>query len=264
MSKPCLGIVAHERPTSLSSYFNVGYTSRNYSILYGKRVSKSVTTYMMFSQIHKTHLFDSEQHSLSDLSGISTRCDWFVHHEQCIRTRNTPHPKTIFMKAQSEARTISYFLKQVLPHLFKPFVLVIGHHDYTFPDGTGDLRHNPCQNLRTEIQILLDSPLILRMFVENLDNDSHPKLKPIPLGLLPYSPTCQLAVERAESPRNDASGLLDARNRIRDHIPVTGRAMIIVLILTTIGHNRHTIPTLSLKLCCGSPPGNYLSVARKF
>lgn len=151
--------------------------------------------------IHNTRLVDKECHSISDLSGIAQQCDAYVHHEQYMNVSGAVHPQTIFMNAQTEARTIPFFLRTILPCLVKHFVIVIASHDYTFPRGIGDLRHNPCTALQSEIAALLRHTLLICAFVENLDSGTeyHPKLRPLPLGLLSYSPTCQLVAANVQN-----------------------------------------------------------------
>jgi hypothetical protein len=77
---------------------------------------------------------------------------------------------------------IRYLVEELLPKMTSEFVLIIGSEDYTFPTGRGDVRYKMYRGLGGLIAKLLDSPLLLDIYVENLDT-AHIKLHPIPLGV---------------------------------------------------------------------------------
>ncbi len=92
-------------------------------------------------------------------------------------------------------QTLQYFTKEVLPSISSPFVLVIASEDYTFPSGLKDARYNPftTDESKVMVQNMINNPLILHIFVENLDT-LHPKLTPIPLGILLYNQQHRYAI----------------------------------------------------------------------
>jgi hypothetical protein len=69
---------------------------------------------------------------------------------------------------------IEHLVKELLPIILSKFILIIASEDCIFPYGKGDQEH---------IKILLESEKIINIFVKNL-HTLHPKLSPIPLGLL--------------------------------------------------------------------------------
>jgi len=79
---------------------------------------------------------------------------------------------------------IRYFSEHVLPTLSRPFVLITGSEDITIPIQT-DQRWRPFDAAEQGlIQQLLNHPLLVRWFAENLDDDSHPGFSPLPLGMV--------------------------------------------------------------------------------
>lgn len=129
-------------------------------------------------------------YTCKDLSGISARCDWFVCREQLLRLNDTHEPRTVFMYMRYGNRSFAHLVDVVVPLITTPFVLIMAGADYTFPNGTADVRGTHYTMHGDRIKTLLDNPLLLRMSVENLDDTTiHTKVHPIPLGILPHSPS---------------------------------------------------------------------------
>ncbi len=129
-----------------------------------------------------TRLKKLDSYTISDLNGISKKCDWFINGNQLLKL-NTGEPKTIFLTAYRGNAGIKYLVNNLLSQIKSPFILIIASEDYTFPAGKGDVRYNiykDCQNL---IKDLCDFQFLKHIFVENLDTMHH-KMTPIPLGLL--------------------------------------------------------------------------------
>jgi hypothetical protein len=126
------------------------------------------------------------------LTGLAARCDWvvlsdFVEPLTCLReSPGAPaSPRTVFLSLRRAEPAFEYFTSQVLPRINTPFVLFSGSEDVTTPRQT-DLRWPayppPVQAAIAEI---LAHPLLAAWWTENLDDAVHPKLRPMPLGLLP-------------------------------------------------------------------------------
>lgn len=134
-------------------------------------------------EIMSTRLIKKDIYEISDLTGLSQKCDWFISNEQILNIAKTDNPKVIFMTSYKGYAVLKYFLNSVLKTISNPFILIIASEDYTFPSGTGDKRWNMYTNLKNEIKTILDNEMLIHVFVENLDTP-HEKMSPIPLGLL--------------------------------------------------------------------------------
>ena len=136
-----------------------------------------------------------------DPSGFPARCDWVIGSRQS-HFKNLPsnvawgepskEPRTIFVRTD----LVSFFATEILPCLVHEFVLITGDHDVTLPRQV-DKRY-PRYIERTVWKKLLESPLLLHMFSENLDEAGGDKVSSIPLGINP-----------AEFPNNDGDFLVD-------------------------------------------------------
>jgi hypothetical protein len=133
-----------------------------------------------------TRLVKRPHYTAEQLTGIASRCDWFVCMRQLVCITPTETPRTVFLSAFNGYVGFPYFMTEVLPKITKPIVLVIASEDATFPLGHLDKRHNYYKPYFYLVHALLKNNLVLRIFVENLDT-RHIKLTPIPLGLLPHS-----------------------------------------------------------------------------
>lgn len=131
-----------------------------------------------------TRLIKQNAYTPEDITGIAKRCDWFLFRNQLIRKKTVP--QTVFIVARFGEYPIYCFVKELLPTLTEPIVLIIASEDHTFPSGSGDARHKEYTRIQPQIQTLLTHPMVLRIFVENLDT-LHPRLTPIPLGILHYA-----------------------------------------------------------------------------
>jgi hypothetical protein len=133
-------------------------------------------------EIMNTRLQKLDTYSLENLTGLSKRCDWFINGDQLLKI-NEGNPRIIFLTAYRGHLGITNLVNNLLSTIKNNFVLIIASEDYTFPNGKGDSRHHEYKNSQDLIKILVDSPLLNHIFVENLDTP-HPKMSPIPLGIL--------------------------------------------------------------------------------
>lgn len=79
---------------------------------------------------------------------------------------------------------IRYFAEHVLPTLSRPFVLITGSEDITIPNQL-DQRWRKFDTVEQDLILyMLNHPLLVRWFAENLDNDRHPRFSPLPLGMV--------------------------------------------------------------------------------
>lgn len=122
------------------------------------------------------------------ISGLAARCDWVVLSDtqppchSCVRNRLTDTPRHIFLSLRNPFHAIRHFAQDVLPGLTAPFILISGSEDATLPRQT-DRRWRPFDaEERALIARILASPLLVRWFVENLDDPAVPKMVPLPLG----------------------------------------------------------------------------------
>lgn len=145
----------------------------------------------MSLEIMNTRLPKKNSYNQKDLMGLSKRCDWFIHLDQCINITNTSNPKNIFMSNLRGDFTFPFFVKNILPNLTQSFNLIIASEDYSFPSGTEDARAQFYKFNDENVQLILNNPIAKRIFVENLDT-IHPKLTPIPLGILLYNSNAKL------------------------------------------------------------------------
>ena len=124
-------------------------------------------------------------YKISDLTGISQKCDMFIFENSIIQKKKSP--KTIFVSAFREFNSVPFFIDVILPRLTERFNLVIASEDNTFPNGDGDVRTNYYSDCLYKIhKILFKNKYLNKIFVENCDIIKD-NLIPIPLGISPES-----------------------------------------------------------------------------
>ena len=141
---------------------------------------------MELMQVMSTRLEKRNTYERNELSGLSKKCDWFINGNQVVNITNTLQPHFIFLTALKGHIGIEFLVNKLLPIILSKFILIIASEDYTFPYGKGDIRAHEYAYVQEHIKILLESTKVIHIFVENLDT-LHPKLSPIPLGLLDSS-----------------------------------------------------------------------------
>jgi len=118
------------------------------------------------------------------ITGVGSRCDWYIKNSVIRKNTDTSEPKTIFLVSDNYKNHIN-FVENILPTLTKKFILIVGGQDFTWPLGKLDNEYNVKFNSpewHKRIDTLINSDKILKIFVENLDME-HPKLTPLSLGL---------------------------------------------------------------------------------
>jgi hypothetical protein len=130
-------------------------------------------------ELHSIRLEEKSKYNINDLTGIANKCDMFICNNDVIYINETDIPRVIFIK--TEYSSIKTFIFKVKPMINWPIVLIIGGDDYTFPKGTGDMRINYYSKDQNLVNELIDSEIINRIWVENLDT-YHAKLRPLPTG----------------------------------------------------------------------------------
>ncbi|NSY39505.1 hypothetical protein [Leisingera sp. ANG59] len=123
------------------------------------------------------------------ISGLAARCDHVIlsdWHKPKIRevAQRSGPPRHIFLSLRAPFPALLHFAHEVLPRLTAPFVLISGSEDITLPRQTDQRWRKFNMAECAAIQAILDSPLLIRWFAENLDDASHPKMAPLPLGLV--------------------------------------------------------------------------------
>ena len=124
------------------------------------------------------------------LTGIAARCDWVVLSDRAepriadhLRT-DIAEVRTVFVSLRAHEVALTHFLDTVLPQLTSPFVLVTGSEDTTLPQQTDKRWPVLPSPLRQRLKAFLDHPLLLHWYCENLDEAAHPKLEPLPVGMV--------------------------------------------------------------------------------
>jgi len=141
--------------------------------------------------IQSTRLFPKEKGADAYIvNGIAALCDWavlsdFTHPFVHLHKNNqTTLPRHIFLSLRSPYDALKYFDEYILPGIRSSFVLVSGSEDVTVPNQIDKRFRCYNQNEKDTISKILDHPCLFHWFAENLDDDSHPKMSPIPLGML--------------------------------------------------------------------------------
>ncbi|MDR7127306.1 hypothetical protein [Pseudotabrizicola sp. 4114] len=124
------------------------------------------------------------------ITGIAAQCDWvllsdarppFTH---LHRARPTDAPRHIFLSLRNPFSALAHFATEVLPNLHMPFVLVSGSEDCTLPQQCDRRWRAYTAAEQQMIATILDHPLLLRWFAENLEDDSDPRFSPLPTGMV--------------------------------------------------------------------------------
>ncbi len=125
------------------------------------------------------------------ITGLAKRCDWVVLSDSnqpdfsLIRLRQCDTPRHVFLSLRSPFVALTRFQQEVLPLISGAFTLVTGSEDCTIPHQV-DRRWRPfTAEERQGIQSLLEDSRLISWWAENLDSLHHPKLRPLPTGMLP-------------------------------------------------------------------------------
>ena len=144
-------------------------------------------------EVWSTRLFPKGQGADAyRLTGLAARCDWVVLSDSAepqtrlrVRPGAPASPRAVFLSLRNAEPAFVYFASQILLRIRTPFVLFSGSEDVTTPRQT-DRRWKPYSPpVRAAIDEILSHPLLMTWWAENLDEVGHPKLRPMPLGLLP-------------------------------------------------------------------------------
>lgn len=158
-------------------------------------------------QVHSTRLFPKSRGATRyEITGIASKCDWVVlsdlyqPHTELRKQRNRQRPTTIFLSLRAPVLALKYFISTVLPDLKHPFILISGSEDYTIPRQIDKRRLAQSELINKLVNIILDHPMLQHWTAENLDDDRHPKFRPLPLGLLLKHNAGKEDVEVPETP----------------------------------------------------------------
>jgi hypothetical protein len=133
-------------------------------------------------------------------SGIAARCDWIVLSDRneprtaLLKQSDRPSPRHVFLSLRSPFVALAFFIEQVLPAISGPFVLVSGSEDATVPTQLDERWRRFNAQERGWITAILDDPRLVRWHAENLDDASHPKFRPLPVGMLFRNPDAGLRI----------------------------------------------------------------------
>lgn len=123
------------------------------------------------------------------VTGLAARCDWVLlsdwHAPQIKLVKHrSDRPRHIFVSLRAPFVALLHFAQQILPQLTEPFVLISGSEDITLPQQTDQRWRQYNSEENAAIRTILNHPLMLRWFVENLDDATVDKMQPLPLGLI--------------------------------------------------------------------------------
>ncbi|CAK0819410.1 unnamed protein product [Prorocentrum cordatum] len=127
--------------------------------------------------------------NMKDVFALGLASDWMRASWSPLMKNRSP-PRTVFLhNDQGIEKIIKIVERDVLPDITEPIVLFTLSHDKTIPRQLDKRYPNSSEQLLDRVRSVLDSPLIERWVVENLDTSGfHDKFMPIPLGFFchPY------------------------------------------------------------------------------
>lgn len=125
-----------------------------------------------------------------EITGIAACCDWVLLSDwqspQTHLHRNRPQgaPRHVFLSLRAPFPALAAFVHDVLPLITEPFVLVSGSEDCTLPRQTDHRWRAFNEDEDRMIAQVLEHPLLLRWFAENLIDDTDPRFTPLPVGMV--------------------------------------------------------------------------------
>ncbi len=145
----------------------------------------------MFLNAHSVRLFPKgggpENYAIT---GMARRCDWVVLSDMPCWTVHvhkntaTDAPRHIFLSMRNPFAALRRFAEDILPGLRHRFVLVSGSEDATVPRQVDcrwrDYNEAECRAIRS----IVEHPLLIRWFAENLSDDSDERFTALPAGLI--------------------------------------------------------------------------------
>ncbi len=124
------------------------------------------------------------------ITGIAAQCDWVLLSDwkapQTYLHRNEIQgsPRHVFLSLRAPFPALAAFIQDVLPQITAPFVLVSGSEDCTIPRQTDHRWRAFSADENKMIAQLLDHPLLLHWFAENLVETDDPRFSPLPVGMV--------------------------------------------------------------------------------
>ena len=142
-------------------------------------------------QAMSTRLFPKNRGALGYVvDGIAARCDWVVLSDRqsptvaLVKRGGSDSPRHVFLSLRAPFEALAFFLDEVLPLISAPFVLISGSEDVTIPNQLDRRWRGFTVGETARIHALLNDPRVMHWFAENLDDRAHPKLSPLPLGMI--------------------------------------------------------------------------------
>ncbi len=140
---------------------------------------------------HTTRLFPKSGGATAyAITGIAARCDWVLLSDVCApfthlhRGLPTDTPRHIFLSLRNPFAGLAAFATGVLPKLRAPFVLISGSEDCTLPRQCDRRWRRFNDSEQQMIRTILEHPLLIRWFAENLEEGSDPRFSPLPTGMI--------------------------------------------------------------------------------
>jgi hypothetical protein len=158
-----------------------------------------------------------------NVTGLAACCDWVV-----LSDRNRPFtslrvhpeapasPRTVFISMRNLDAAITVFARDILSQIHSPFILFTGSEDKTIP-GQMDKRWPPHgEHVHAAFCDILSHPGLVTWWAENLDSICHPKIQPMPLGILPDDPLLHFAPIKSFPALNQRSLNVLCAHRVRE------------------------------------------------
>ena len=124
------------------------------------------------------------------ITGIAKRCDWVVLTDMSTqgvhvhRNNPTDAPRHIFLSLRNPFVAVRTFARDILPRLRDRFVLISGSEDATVPQQF-DRRWRDYNEVEySQLRTILEHPLLIRWFAENLSDDSNERFAALPTGMV--------------------------------------------------------------------------------
>jgi hypothetical protein len=124
------------------------------------------------------------------INGIAGKCDWVILSDRMeplvhmVKNKKTFNPKSVYLSLRDPVTAISHFVKNVLPNLNSEFILFTGSEDITIPNQLDKRWKEFSKETHNDIRNIINNKYVKYWFCENLDEKNHPKIYPIPLGMV--------------------------------------------------------------------------------
>lgn len=124
------------------------------------------------------------------INGIAGKCDWVILSDRMEplvhldKNKKTSNPMSVYLSLRNPVPALSYFVNNILPNLNSEFILFTGSEDITIPNQLDKRWKEFSKETQDDIRNILNNIYVKYWFCENLDEKIHPKIYPMPLGMV--------------------------------------------------------------------------------